>query len=318
VDVFFCYSCRELHYLKQNRRRKKTAEKRFARTSSSLCKARKSTDKYQEEGCQSRNEHFTYKHLQVALKLSRHLLYSEANMYLKSASITQPKADSISVLRSSSGFELIDALLIDGRICARGQSWIFSPKAGNQALPTRIHDTKICEHIDSWVYVNDALSDLLRCKFLNMCAGERSCVYCSDLIRCRACFTDVHLDVRTVDSSPEIQAVVTTKWQYLEDGMSSINVQRRRPYHFRQSRQNFNVDFGIQKHWVEPTSESAVPGTSGTLSSSWLGRPSEGIQGPMSRAWQIGCIPSAAVLADEVDHTVEQSKRLTGSARLPT
>lgn len=182
-------------------------------------------------------------------------------MYLKSASITQPKADSISVLRSSSGFELIDALLIDGRICARGQSWIFSPKAGNQALPTRIHDTKICEHIDSWVYVNDALSDLLRCKFLNMCAGERSCVYCSDLIRCRACFTDVHLDVKTVDSSPEIQAVVTTKWQYLEDGMSSINVRRRRPYHFRQSRQNFDVDFGFQKHWVESTSESAVPGS---------------------------------------------------------
>ncbi len=261
VDTFFCYSCRELHYLRQDYQRKTTAEKRFARTSSSLCKARESTDKYQDEGRRSHNEHFTYKHLQVALKLSRHLLYSEANIYLKSASITRPKADSISVSRSSWGFELFDALLLGGRVCTRGQSWIFSPKAGSSALPTRINETRICEHFDSELYVNDSLSDLLRCKFLNMCVGQRSCVYCPDITCCRACYTDVHVDVKTIDTDPGVQAVVITKWQYLEDSMSSINIERRKAYYFRQNRQKLDLDFVCQRKMVDSTRESAVPGS---------------------------------------------------------
>ncbi len=259
VDSFFCYSCRELHYLRQDYQPKKTAEKRFARTSNSLCKARENTDKYQDEGRRSHNEHFTYKHLQVALKLSRHLLYSEADMYLKSASITRPEADSISVLRSSWGFELFDALLLEGRVCARSQSWIFSPKAGSSALPTKIYATRICEHFDSELYVNDSLSDLLRCKFPNMCVGQRSCVYC--LTSCRACYTDVHVDVITIETDPEVQAVVTTKWQYLEDSMSSISIERRKAYYFGQNRQKLDLDFTCQRNMVDSTPESAVPGS---------------------------------------------------------
>ena len=62
VDTFFCYSCRELHYLRQDRQQKKTADRRFARTSSSLCKARESMEKYQDERRRSHNDHSTYKH----------------------------------------------------------------------------------------------------------------------------------------------------------------------------------------------------------------------------------------------------------------
>lgn len=261
VHTFFCYSCRELHYLRQDHQRKKIAERRFARTSTSLCKTGESMDKYQDEGRRSHSENFTHKHLQVALKLSRHRLYSEAKLYLKSASITRPKAGWINSSGSSWGFELFDALLLNGRICTRGQSWILSPQTGRQALPTSIYDIKICEHFDSEVCGNDSLSDLLQCRILNMCAGERSCVYCQDITCCGACYTDVHVATKTIDADPEVQAVVTTKWQYLEDNMSSISVETRKQYYYKQYRQQPDASFVWPRNMVELTPWTAVPGS---------------------------------------------------------
>jgi len=112
IDTFFCYSCERLHFLKQDYRRKKTTERRFARTSSS----RPTADM---ERCLLRYEHFAFEHVQVAMKFYRHNLTLDGDMYLNSALITQPKVRATSVFPSTWAFKLFEALHIQDRICVR-------------------------------------------------------------------------------------------------------------------------------------------------------------------------------------------------------
>ena len=67
--------------------------------------------------------------------------------------------------------------------------------------------------------------------------------------------------MKTIDAEPEVQAVVITKWQYLEDDMSSIDIKRRKAYYSRQNRRKLDVDFASYRDLVGATQGTAVPGS---------------------------------------------------------
>ena len=208
-----------------------------------------------------RYAHFTFEHVQVAMKLFQKGLLSDANRFLKCVSVTRPQPDWISFRPYNYGFELFEALLIHGAIFVRAQIWIFVSDAQGYDLPN-IFLPSICEHLDPNLQGEERLSPILQRNLTDLSVDELSCLHCSNLIRCRACCTEVHVGTRILKSDPNIKVVVTTKWQCLEDFSSPVVVPKNlgelelrprrgviRDAFERETRNPFNTILSTEKAW---------------------------------------------------------------------
>lgn len=232
VDTFFCFSCKKIHFFMRkswgqgskgallwifwkklrsilpDRGQSNTAALRFSRTSNSRCRAPRGTmDYYFKRG------HFTIEHAQVAVNLSRQNLSSDADRYLGCASITQPLLRLIGVVPDNWGFRLFEALFVRNRVCTRSQTWMFVSRFRGYALPTLL--TAICDHFNSSRREEDRFSSLLLCNLIHLRDDEDRCVKCSWILSCPICCLDVQINKKVVESDPNFQMVIITKWQYM-------------------------------------------------------------------------------------------------------
>ncbi len=252
IDTFFCDSCERLHFLKQNCRRKKTTERRFARTP-------RSRPTVEKERYLQRYEHFTFEHVQVAMKLYRHNLTLDGDMYLNSALLTRPKVRATSMFPSTWAFKPFEASHIQDRICVRTQDWMFTLKSKGFVLS---HDLQHIgrEHMDYWLS-RKSLNNLLRCKLGHLSVGEEFCFDCSNLIRCSVCFTEIQADIQTVAYDPDILLMITTMWQYLTEDVPLEAARRRRCYRFEEKLERFDFDRVPQNVLLQNPSDCAPTGT---------------------------------------------------------
>ncbi len=252
IDTFFCDSCERLHFLKQNFRRKKTIGRRFARTFSSRPTA--DIERYLQ-----RYEHFTFEHVQVAMKLYRHNLISYGDMYLKSALTRQPNVRPTNISPSTWAFKLFEASHIQDRICVRTQSWMFTLKSKGFVLS---HDLRHigCEHMGHWLSRN-SLNNSLRCKLNHLSVGEGFRFDCANLIRCSVCFTEIHAGIQIVAYDPDILLMITTMWQYMTEDVLWEAARRRRCNRFEEKLERFDSDPVPQNVLLRNPSDCAPTGT---------------------------------------------------------
>ena len=81
---------------------------------------------------------------------------------------------------------------------------MFVSDAQGYDLPN-IFLPSICEHLDPNLEGEERLSPILQRNLTDLSVDERSCLHCSNLIRCRACCTEVHVGTRILKSDPKYQ-----------------------------------------------------------------------------------------------------------------
>jgi len=211
-----------------------------------------------QENDRQRYEHFTFEHVQVAMKLYRHNLTLDGDVYLNSALITRPKVKLTNISPSTWAFKLFEASHIQDRICVRTQTWMFALKTKSFFLS---HDLRHngCEHMH-WSS-RGSLNNLLRCKLGHLSVGEQFCSDCSNLIRCSVCFTEIQADIKTVAYDPDILLMITTKWQYLTEDVPLEAARRRRCYRFEEKLERFDSDPVPQNVLLRHPSDYAPTGT---------------------------------------------------------
>ena len=217
IDTFWCCCCGKLHLLKYDPRKKLKAEDRFSRTSQSRCNAEKLEDDDERllEKTYMVCPHgpkLTREHAQVAINLSRHGFQSEADRFLKCASVTK-RGEPGSYLES--GHQFREFFVLDGQVFARSQLWMFVSKVQSYTLPPFVYyviDTVVCTHIDM-TCVDNPLRRQLECKLIHLRADKDSCSSCQISIRCEECHTEFWVDTKTIKNKPGIKALRATKWQ---------------------------------------------------------------------------------------------------------
>ena len=214
IDTFWCCRCGKLHLLTVDPRQKLKAEDRFSKTSQSRCKAKKSEDAYEWLLEESYMIHpcgpkLTREHAQVAINLSLHGFQSEADRFLKCASVTRCGVPGNYL---ESGRQFHDFLVLDGQIFARSQLWMFVSKPRSYTLHPIVNHA-FCTHVDLKPDEDNPLLRKLQCKLIHLGADKDSCSSCQNPLRCEECYTEVFVDTKIVKSKSSIKTLRITKWQ---------------------------------------------------------------------------------------------------------
>lgn len=192
------------------------------------------------------------------MKLYRHNLTSDGDIFLKNALITHPNVRFLGAFPSTWGFELFEVLKIQARICVRTQTWLFTSKAENE-VPSSDSRHIGCSHL-RWAN-RKSLKTSLRFKMSHLSTEEDLHLDCSDLICCPVCFTEIHADRQVVKKAPNAQIVMTTQWQYLIEDVPSEFARRRRCYHLEEKQEKFNFDHVTKNILLRSPSDIAPTGS---------------------------------------------------------
>ena len=220
IDLFFCYTCRNLHHLVYEPLSPPTPATRFFWTSNSRCKSRLERHHKPVDG-------LTFEHLQVAANLYQHSLAADAQRYLQCATISKPQLRFLSLFHW--GYYFFDSCFINGRICIRSQSWLFVSETTGFSFPPAFY-IPICSHLDPSLRNCNLLRLALACKLMHLSVDETPCSRCQNLIQCPHCATEVYVDSAPVKSLLSKAYVITVSiWQYPGVGLGSTKGCRKWP-----------------------------------------------------------------------------------------
>ena len=223
VDTFFCLSCKKLHILSRGWQQSHDVYSAFIVTSDSRCTPPENTTEFIDHHWDEYFRHFTLEHAQVAIKLYQRGLVTDADRFMKYASITRPRPKFLSEAPTNAGFELFEALIIGGKIYVRTQIWMFVSQDRGYQLPSTMK-AHACSHMDLDFHGKGLWSSLLECKLGHIAAGTRSCGKCSKTRGCPTCETEIYVDTLTVKSNPGVQVIRTTQWYTMFTDLSVLVV----------------------------------------------------------------------------------------------
>ena len=231
-ETFLCYGCSKLHPLAPIDEDRLTPEARFKWVSEFRCLSRNDTDKLLYTYVITFHYHaqFRFEHIQVAMKLHRLGLVSDAKAYLECSALKEPIRRKMTVYDPSNmGYYFFEPRIVKDQVFARAQSWISIPKEQDLLIyrRTHLHRNLLCVHLDvDFMGVGgDRFAMILQCILEQLRGKQESCGQCQTLIRCHYCPTEVLVETKRSDLQVEGDMVVITKWQALGYGVSPYEPQ---------------------------------------------------------------------------------------------
>ena len=230
-ETFQCYGCSKLHFLAPTGEDRSTPEERFKWVSNFRCLNRNDSDTLLYTHVIEFHYHaqFRFEHMQVAMKLYRLGLVSDAKSYLKCLALTEPLHHEMTTSQPSNmGYYFFEPRIIHNRVFARAQSWISIPKEQDQLINrhTFLRYNVVCVHLDAdFRGVSKRFYMILQCVLEQLRGEQESCGECRALIRCHYCPTEVLVETKRSFMQVERDLVVITKWQALGYGVSPFEPQ---------------------------------------------------------------------------------------------
>ena len=225
--TFHCYGCSKLHFLGPRDEDGLAPEERFTWISGLQCLKGNDSDELLYTHVIAFHYHakFRFEHMQVAMKLYRRGLVSEARSYIKCLALVQPTIREMTYQPTNLGFYFFEPRIVNNQVLVRAQSWVVTPK--EQGLLPLAHRTTVCSHIDADHRGANGGRFYLTVKYRSekVHGGQESCGGCQDLIRCRYCPTEVLVQRKSACVQPEADLTVITKWQTLGYGISPFEPQ---------------------------------------------------------------------------------------------
>lgn len=216
-ETLYCFVCNKLHILFQGQKNRLGAKELYRRVSDGRCPSSDGT--YNYGTTYTYHAEFKFEHVQMAMKLHRRGLLSDAKAYLTGSAFLQPARGRMTYLPASIGLYLFEPRFVNDQISVRAQSWILIPGEQGSILPRR-HYTTVCAHLDGNSRNENPYIVIFRCKLKHLVAKQDSCENCRSLIRCRYCPTEVCVEAKRLDRDSKGGVLIITKWQLLGSGLS--------------------------------------------------------------------------------------------------
>lgn len=215
--TLYCFLCNKLHVLLRRHEHRLGSKQIHRRVSNGRCWRSEGT--YNYGSTRTYHAGFKFEHVQMAMKLYRRGLLSEAKAYLTRLAIIQPARGQMSILPCNMGLYFFEPRFVRGQISVRAQSWVQISGALGFVVP-REQLTTVCAHLSGDSPKENPYVSLLRCKMEHLVNKQDRCEKCSGLIRCRFCPTEVCVEAKRLDKDCRGGFLVITKWQMIGRGLS--------------------------------------------------------------------------------------------------
>lgn len=216
-ETLYCFICNRLHVLFRGREDGLRAEEMYRRVSDGRCPSSDGT--YNYGTAYTYHAGFKFEHVQMAMKLHRRGLLSDAKAYLTGLAFLEPARGRMTSLPTNSGLYFFEPRFVNDQISVRAQSWILIQGEQGSVVPRR-HYTTVCAHLDGNSFNENPYIVSCRCKLKHLTAKQDSCERCRSLIRCHYCPTEVCVEAKRFDKGSNGGVLIITKWQLLGCGLS--------------------------------------------------------------------------------------------------
>ena len=220
VNTFWCLQCRSLHTFTAYIFKKSSAEEKFRAVSNSWCNIRYNLSQRFDDMSSSCGNPLTLEHAQVAIKLDKHGLQSEAKKFLRPASINPLEGLRKNKEPLNRQFQFIEYGVQDGRLYDRTQTLMFVRLSQKDTISMG-HIPGVCSDLYWDLLSESPLHQNLQCKFAHLGSRKAACSSCKQLIHCTSCCTEAQVFTKPITGSRhKVHAVILTVWRCIATGNS--------------------------------------------------------------------------------------------------
>lgn len=217
LGTLYCLNCNQLHFIfVRHEVRLLRAEQIYRRVPECRCPISDGTCDYRT--FYNYHARFKFEHVQMAMKLYRHGLLSDAKAYLKCLAFLRPNRQRINAFPTNLGLSFFEPRFVKDQIFVRAQSWILIPEDQGSIMP-KLRFTRVCEHLDS-PYDTSPYSMIFQCKLEHFADKQDLTEICCILIRCRYCPTALLVEAKRLNKDSKGGLLTINKWQDLGCGLS--------------------------------------------------------------------------------------------------
>lgn len=123
LEALYCFLCNRLHVLFPRHEHGRRADEIYKRVSDGLCYVSGAAYNYGTR--YFRHAAFRFEHIQMAMKLDRRGLLSDAKAYWKVLTYPQPTQGFMTLLPTTIGLHFFEPRFVKDQISLRAQNWIL-------------------------------------------------------------------------------------------------------------------------------------------------------------------------------------------------